>query len=182
MPKATSGRAAGAAPNTTAPAGLLMSVEPKKRQRRVSTLQMLIDRDAFGPRTSTEAKIMIEAAKRYYAIMTSDVEPPSRSIGTNSKVSSSLNPSKFDAAIVRSIDQRKEISDLRRGLSRYFSDVLDFIIVENLTTDEAAKKLFITADGKTKAQTLERLRAALMHLAASKFHLFSEQGKSGTRD
>lgn len=147
---------------------------PRKRQRYISTLQMLIDRDAFGPRMSRESMIMIAAAKRYYAIMTDLTEPPSQA-GTREKVGTSLDPSRFDAAIVRSMDQSKAISDLRRGLSRYFSDVLDFIIVDDLTTKQAAEKLFSKADGKTEAMTLERLRSALMHLAASKFHMLSEK-------
>jgi hypothetical protein len=150
----------------------------KKRQRRMSTLQMLIDRNAFG--FSDEAKIMIAAARRYYEIMTATVELDGRSDVVNSYVDSSLNPSRFDAAIVRSIDQTKAISDLRRGLTSFFSEVLDFIIVEDLTTKETAEKLFLKADSKTEAMTLERLRSALMHLATAKFHMFSEEQKSGT--
>ncbi|MGL3106682.1 hypothetical protein [Bradyrhizobium sp. BR 1432] len=146
----------------------------KKRQRHTSTLQMLIDRQAFGPRVSREAMIMIAAAKRYYSIMTAGTESTSLTGTPNSKVDSSLNPARFDAAIVRSIDQRKEINDLRKGLSPYFSTVLDFILVDDLTTKETAERLFSKADSKTETLTLERLRGALMHVAASKFHLLSE--------
>jgi hypothetical protein len=134
---------------------------------------MLIDRDTFGPRISPEAKTMIDAAKRYYSIMTAGKsEPPSRAGALASfKVDSSLDPSRFDAGIVCMLDQTQAISDLRRGVSAYFLQVLDFIIVDDLTTKEAAEKLFLKADGKTEAQTLERLRGALMHLAVTKFHM-----------
>lgn len=117
---------------------------------------------------------MIAAAKRYYEIMTGTPETSSRSVAANSKVDSSLNPSRFDAVIVRTIDQSREISDLRRGLAPHFSKVLDFIIVDNLTTKETAARLFSKADSKTEAMTLERFRGALMHLAASKFRQLSD--------
>lgn len=145
---------------------------PKKRQRRLSTLQMLIDRDAFG--FGDEAKILIKAAWLYYETMTATVESNSQSAVPNSYIDRSLNPSRFDAAIVRSMDQTTAISDLKRGLSKRFSAVLDFIIVDDLTTEETAVKLFSTADSKTKAMTLERLRDALDHLAMTKFFLYSE--------
>lgn len=151
---------------------------PKKRQRRLSTLQMLIDRNAFG--FGEDAKILIEAAWLYYETMTATVETNGQSAIPNSYVDRSLNPSKFDSAIVRSMDQTAAIDDLRRGLTKRFSVVLDSIIVEDLTTKETAERIFLKADSKTEGRTLERLQDALEHLAISKFHLYSRRHKSGT--
>ncbi|TFV75842.1 hypothetical protein E4K64_14750 [Bradyrhizobium frederickii] len=152
----------------------MLNTAPKKRHRRISTLQMLIDRDAFGPRTSKEAMIMIAAARHYHNIMSSTDERPPVARTPNSYVDNSLDPTRFDATIVRSIDHTKAISELRAGLPRFFLDVLDLIIVHDLTTEETAERLFLKADSKTQNATLERLRGALIHLAATKFGMFSK--------
>lgn len=148
-----------------------MSKPAQSKRRRPSTLATLIQRNSFG--FSPAAKIMIAAAQKYYEIMTSAAEPPASSGDNPTRVDRSLDPTRFDAAIVRSMDRTQRIDDLKRGLPPFFSEVLDCILIDDLTTKQTAQLLFSKADSKTEAMTLERLRAALMYLAAAKLNMLS---------
>jgi hypothetical protein len=191
MPKATRARAnrEAGAPAEQLSTSAARPKEIKPERRRPPTLATLIQRGSLGPADDPETDRKIGAARRWYSIMKCE-EPEPHGTSWNfhgCPISSSVDSTKADRyllALGRSIADGRAKAALQRGVPRFFSKVLDAIIVENMTTAAAALVIFRDeipdgkVNGKWEARTIDRLNSALLHVAINAFRQPSERSGS----
>jgi len=142
-----------------------MLADKKTRMRRMSTLDDLFRSGKLHADAYTNRKMMVAAEVwHHFAVIVAQEAGP-QAAGYSERVSTSLTRMDVDKFLSNLVDAKKRAAQYRKLTSAGARQILDSVIVEDLSIADAAKKLRGNA-GKTATDDIRsRFRQALEDFA-----------------